>query len=132
MKLSPKFQSPGDPPFENLYRDYHVYFQTLLGQDVDEGIAHFRAKAEAADPQETTLPGEVLVTLLVRLERYAEAVQAFARYLGQADARRLSCPSLQELCHEIGDYRPLVEVSLRRGDLVNYAAGLLQERLAKK
>jgi hypothetical protein len=32
------------------------------------------------------------------------------------------------LCHQTGDYQPLVEVSLRRGDLVNFAAGLLQQR----
>jgi hypothetical protein len=131
MKLSPKFRGAGEPPFEDMYRDYHFYFEVLLGKDVEEGIAHFRSKAEAADPQETTLPGEVLVNLLVRLERYPEAVRAFTRYLGQADARQLGCPSLQELCHRIGDYKPLVEVSVRRGDLVNYAAGLLQERQKK-
>jgi hypothetical protein len=56
-------------------------------------------------------------------------VAAYARYLAQADARQLRCPSLQELCAKAGDFRPLVEVSLRRGDLVNYAAGLLQCQL---
>jgi hypothetical protein len=68
----------------------------------------------------------VLINLLVRLGRHRDAVGAYGRYLAQADARQLSCPSLQELCEKAGDYQPLVEVSIRRGDLVNYAAGLLQ------
>jgi hypothetical protein len=128
MRLAPKFRNPGEPPFEDLYEDYHAFFSVLLGDNVEENLARFRAKAETANADETTLPGEVLVMLLHRLGRDAEAVQAFARYLGSVDARRLSCPSLPELCQITGDYGPLVEVSLRRGDLVNYAAGLLQGR----
>jgi hypothetical protein len=132
MKLSPRFQYPGDPPFEDQYRDYHVYFRTIAGLDVEGGIAHFQAKAGNANPEETgTLPAEVLVNLLVRLERYPEAVEAYQRYLGTADQRRTNCPSLAELCHKAGDYQPLIEVSRQRGDLVNYTAGLLQSTCTK-
>jgi hypothetical protein len=126
-RISPKFRHQGTPPFEEHYPDYLVYLKALAGRETDEAVAHFRAKAERADPeQEGTYPAEVLVNLLLRLGREREAVAAYARYLAQADSRRLACPSLQELCTKIGDYRPLVEVSLRRGDLVNYVAGLLQ------
>lgn len=47
-RLSSNFQFPGEAPFENVYEDHRVYFRTLLGQDVEAGIAHFRAKLEAA------------------------------------------------------------------------------------
>ena len=125
MKLPPKMQYGGEPPFDDQYRDYRTYLQTLAGTSVEEGIAHFQAKAEQANAEDT-MPAEVLINLLVRLNRHRDAVQAYGRYLAQADARQLSCPSLQELCEKAGDYQPLVEVSIRRGDLVNYAAGLLQ------
>jgi len=127
-RLASKFRTPGEPPFEEVYEDYYAYFSVLLGDDAEENLARFRVKAEAADQQETTLPGEVLVTLLHRLGRDGDAVQAYVRYLGSADARRLSCPSLPELCQQTGNFQPLVEVALRRGDLVNFAAGLMQSR----
>ncbi len=126
MKLSPKFSYPGEPPFEDMYRDYHVYLRTLAGRDVEEGISHFRSKAERANPEEDgTLPAEVLVNLLVRLGRHEAAVEAFGRFLAEANGR-LTCPTLQELCQKASDYRPLIEVSRKRDDLVNFAAGLLQ------
>lgn len=130
-RLAPKFRTPGEPPFVDVYEDYYAYFSVLLGDSVEANLARFRAQAEAADPQETTLPGEVLVTLLHRLGHDAEAVYAFVRHLGSADARRLSCPSLPELCQRTGDFHPLIEVAVRRGDLVNFAAGLVQSRMRK-
>jgi hypothetical protein len=125
VKLPAKMQFGGEPPFDDQYRDYRTYLQALAGANVDEGVAHFQAKAEHAEPEDT-MPAEVLINLLVRLNRHRDAVQAYGRYLAQADVRQLSIPSLQELCQKAGDYQPLVEVSIRRGDLVNYAAGLLQ------
>jgi hypothetical protein len=127
QKLPARLQGGNEPPFEDNYHDFGIYLETLAGRNAEDGIAHFRAKAERANVAEgETGPGEVVVNLLVKLKRYPEAVQAFSRYLAQADARQLHCPSLQELCQLAGDYRPLVEVSLRRGDLVNFAAGLIQ------
>lgn len=126
-RLSPRFRYHTDPPFEEQYRDYAIYLKVLLGRDVEEGIEHFRAKAEAADPENVgTYPAQVLVTLLDRIGRTREAIAAYCRYLAQADQRHLSCPPLVEMCQRIGDYAPLTDVSLRRGDLVNYTAGLVQ------
>ncbi len=128
-RLSPRLQYAGDPPFENQFADYQVYLKAIAGQEVESAISHFRAKAEQADPNEVgTFPAQVLVNLLTQMNRPAEAVAAYARFLGNADARQLACPSLQELCEKAGDYRPLIEVSRRRGDLVNFTAGLLQTR----
>ncbi len=50
QKLSPRFQYPGAPPFEDQYRDYAVYFAILAGENVEVGLAHFRAKVEQAGP----------------------------------------------------------------------------------
>src|SRR5438128_2311813 len=69
-RLSPRFLGAGEPPFENLYQDYAVYLATLAGESVEQGIAHFRAKADKADPEKDgTRSAEVLVNLLLRLER---------------------------------------------------------------
>jgi len=126
--INPRFQYPGDPPFEQTYFDYHIYFRTLLGEDVEAGLEHFRQKAETADVEQVGYyPAAVYVGLLERLGRHREAVEAYARYLSRADPQQLgSCPTIYELCQKLGDYRPLVDVAQRRGNLVDYTAGLIQ------
>jgi hypothetical protein len=126
QRLSSRFQYASDPPFENQYRDYGVYLAVLAGDDIEGGLAHFRAKAEAADPETVgTYPAEVLVNLLLRLDRPAEALAVARRFLTGADERRLSCPSLTDLCQRTGDYRTLAEVARAQGNPVHFVAGLI-------
>jgi hypothetical protein len=127
-KLSPRFQYAGDPPFEDQYKDYGLYLRTLDGEKVEEGLAHFRAKAEtaAADPDgPNTMPAEVLVNLLLRINRPAEALAVARQYLGGMDERQLTCPGISELCRRVNDYGALAAVARDRGDPVNFIAGLI-------
>jgi hypothetical protein len=127
-KLSTRFQYPGDPPFENQYVDYGCFLAILDGDRVDEGIAHFKAKAEAAaaDPDgANTLPAEVLVNLLLRINRPAEALAVARQFLEGGDERQLTCPGVSELCRRVKDYRALAEVARERGDPVHFMAGLI-------
>jgi hypothetical protein len=125
-RLAPRFQYSSEPPFDNQYRDYGVYLSILAGENVEEGLAHFRAKVENADPAETgTFPAEVLVNLLLRLKRPAEALAVARRHLMGATGQPLSCPGVAELCQRAGDYAALAEVAREQGDPVHYLAGLL-------
>src|SRR5437870_7197162 len=82
QRLSPRLQFPGDPPFENQYTDYGVYLSALAGDNVDECIAHFQAKADNADPDTVgTYPAQVLVNLLLRLDRPAQALAVARKHL---------------------------------------------------
>ena len=126
QRLAPPVRYPGDPPFEDQYRDYGVYLDILAGHRVEEGLAHFRAKAEQADPETVgTYPAQVLVNLLVRLGRPAEALAVARRYLAGAEGQPLSCPSIAELCRLTNDYGTLTEVAREQGDPVHFLAGLL-------
>lgn len=125
QRLSPRFSNPGEPPFEDSYRDYAVYLAALAGERVEEGVAHFRAKVEGADADTAgTWPAEVLVNLLVRLNRPDEALDIARRYLAGA-AHRLSCPGIAELCQRSARFRVLAEVAREQGDAVHFLAGLL-------
>ena len=42
--------------------------------------------------------------------------------------RRLTCPSLAELCQKAGDYRTFAEVARESADPVHFLAGLLAAR----
>jgi hypothetical protein len=128
-RLSPRFRFQSDPPFEDQYADYDCYLGALTGEDVEGGIAHFRAKAEAVDARTAgTFPAEVLVNLLLRLGRPGEALDASRKLLAPLGELRLSCPSFVELCQQTGNYRALAEVAREQGNAVNFVAGLIAER----
>jgi hypothetical protein len=120
--LSPMFRYRGDPPFEDGCADYAVYLRALIGDGADEAIAHFRGKAVPSDPR----PAEALVTLLVRLDRYTEAIDVSLDYLRDLEPARLQCPSVFQLCQMAGDYGRLRELARERGDLLHFAAGAMQ------
>jgi hypothetical protein len=127
--LSPRFQFNSDPPFENQYQDYGIYLSILAGDQVEEGLAHFRRKVEEADPENVgTYPAEVLVNLLLRLDRPAEALTLARRYLANAEEGRLSCPNVVELCQRTRDYRALAEIAREQGNPVHFMAGLIASR----
>jgi hypothetical protein len=121
-RLAPMYHFRGDPPFEDTYLDHAMYLRALLGEDVEAAIAHFRAKASAR----ARTPAEVLIELLVRLGRHAEAIQASLELFPEADTGPLSCPSVIQLCQMAGDYGTLRKVSRERGDLLGFVAGVIQ------
>jgi hypothetical protein len=125
--LAPMFHFRGDPPFEDPYVDHAVYLRALLGEDVDDAIAHFRHKATpSAEFPLDTAPAEVLIELLVRLDRYAEAIQASIDCLPDARVAPLSCPSVLQLCQIAGDYATLRSLARQRDDLLGFVAGVIQ------
>jgi hypothetical protein len=127
--LSGRFVNQGDPPFEDLYLSHATYLAILAGERVEEGLDYFRKQAADADPETIgTYPAQVLVNLLLRLDRPKEALQVARKYLAGVDNRQITCPSIAELCHKIGDYHTLAEVAREQNDPVHFLAGLLAER----
>ena len=121
------FQYSDDPPFERVYEDRRIYLRALLGEDVDRAVRHFDEKAAASDPdRDGNRPAEVLVELLVRLERYDDAINAFRRYLIDVAPEGLSCPSLLQLCQMAGDFEQLKQVAKQQSDPLSYMAALIQ------
>jgi hypothetical protein len=128
-RLSGRFLNEEDPPFDKGYADYEVYLGLIARVDVEKGLDHFRHKVETTDPQEFgTGAAEVLVNLLLRLDRGPEAVAVARKYLANPEGRQLSCPSLSELCQRFGDYATLAEVAREQGDPVHFLAGLIAAR----
>ena len=128
-RLSPMFHYRSEPPFENLYQDHAVYLRALLGDDVDSAITHFQEKAAKANPQEDSRPAQALVGLLARLGRYADAIEVSLTHLRDHDPSQLACPTVLQLCQLAGDHRRLMEVAREKGDLLSFAAAVLQADL---
>jgi len=125
-RLGEMFQYSEDPPFERAYDDRRIYLDALVGNDVDRAIRHFDEKAARAVDRDGYRPAEVLVELLIRLERYDDAIHAFRRYLMDAAPADLSCPSLLQLCQMAGDFEQLKQVAKQQSDPLSYMAALIQ------
>ena len=126
QRLSPRLQYAGAPPFQDQYGGYGLYLAALAGDHQEEAIDHFLGKAEAAESEQAgTAPAEVLVNLLLGLDRAVEALTAARRFLAKADSRLLSCPGITELCRRTGDYQTLAEVAREQDDPVHFLAGLI-------
>lgn len=128
--LSPRYRDEGDPPFENLYEDHAVYLSALLGEGTDEAVALFRGKLPPPDPDGSpseTVPAQVLVRLLERLGRLDEAIAVMSEHLAGVPESALFCTPMALLCRRAGRLDQLAAQARRRGDLVPYAAALLQQ-----
>jgi hypothetical protein len=127
-RLSEKHRYEGEPPFEDIYEDHGLYLGALLGRDVEKAIAHFLSKIGPADPDRPGPPVEpqVLVGLLMRLGRLEEALDVASEHLAGYPDAHLICPGVAQLCQRAGKPDRLAEVSRKHGDLVNYAAAILQ------
>ena len=128
QRLAPQFQGGADCPFENTYSDYSVYLKTLLGIDSEEGLRYFEAKVPGELADGNTLPAEVYVNLLLKMDRKAQALSAARKYLEHADERNLSCPGPMELARQTGDYPAVTATAKATGDAVTFLAGLIAGR----
>jgi hypothetical protein len=130
-RLSDRLQYDSAPPFERTFEDHHVYLKALAGRDVDEAVAHFRAKLDgpgASDEEgpESTLPAQVLVNLLMRLDRRDEAVEVATQHLLHVPDAMLACPPVAELCQRAGRLDRLAELAVQLNQPVHYLAARLQ------
>ena len=125
-RLSTRFRGRSEPPFEDMYEAYDRYLAILTGEDVEGGLAYFREQADKSEAEGAgTYSAEVLVNLLLRLERPKEALAVARKHLVKADGRQLTCPGVAELCQQVGDYQTLAEAAREHGDVVHFLAGLL-------
>ncbi|GAC1470610.1 MAG: hypothetical protein NVSMB9_15860 [Isosphaeraceae bacterium] len=131
-KLSPRHRYEGDPPFEDVYRDHGIYLKALLGQDVDSALAHFQAKVVSpsgssdSSLDDDPVPAQVLVGLLVRLDRIEDAIDVSARYLAGLPEASLFCPGVSQLCQLAGRPERLAQIAREQGEFVPYIAAVLQ------
>lgn len=126
-KLHPQYQYPGEEPFLDLYPASIAFFRALLGQQVDAGIRYFTQKADSVDQGHYGLLAvEVLIDLLSRCGRQAEAIAALEQRV-PAGSRTLGiAPTLLQLSQRLGDYRPMQDLAKQRGDLLSYTAALMR------
>jgi hypothetical protein len=125
--LSEQFQYAGDEPFVDIYPNHALYFQALLGENLDEALSYFLERAETVSRDEYgTAAAEVYVDLLARVGRHEEAIEASRRLLPPGTHTLGHAPSLLELSEIAEDYETLISLSREAEDLLGFATGLVR------
>jgi hypothetical protein len=131
-RLAPTLQMAGEEPFVDLYPSHALFFSALLGERIDEALDYFADRAQKVDSQnedstsEGTAAIETYLILLARLGRFREALEAWA--LRVPPEMRLSAyaPTRLWLAQQMGQFDRYLEICRQRGDLLGYAAGLIE------
>jgi hypothetical protein len=125
-RLSGQFQFNGDPPFDDMYPTSARFVRALLGEEVEDAVAFFAAKAEEQSVDDVgSGPAEAYISLLARLGRNEDAMRAAARLLPSPARAGGFAPSLLELAQAAGRFDALSEICRERGDLLGFVVGLL-------
>ena len=125
--LSEQFQYAGDEPFVDIYPNHALFFQALLGENLDEALSHFLDRAENVSRDDVgTAAAEVYVDLLARVGRHEEAIEASRQLLPPGTHTMGHAPSLLELSEMAEDYETLISLSREAGDLLGFATGLVR------
>lgn len=126
-QLSEQFQYDGDEPFVDIYPSHALFFQALLGENLEEALAYFAERAENVSADEFgTGAIEIYVDLLARVGQFQQAVETSSRLIPPGTHVAGHAPSLVELCELAENYDSLLALSREQGDLLGFATGLLK------
>lgn len=119
--LAAMFNNPGEPPFDDIYRDHEIYLHALLGENVEAAAQHFLRKIDQLDFEVTgSYPVQVVVRMLCRFGRFSQAADLFEKHLTDVDPMYLTCPSLTDLVRLAKDWDRLQSLARRRNDLLTW------------
>ncbi|PHS06470.1 MAG: hypothetical protein COA78_14250 [Blastopirellula sp.] len=131
--LDPQFQYEQQPPFDDFYDAHLLYFNAIIGDEIDESLAFFKEKAQASDiRQEGSLAIETYISLLSQSGKHAEALDAALSLIPAGVHTQNIAPSLIELSEAAGDFGKLSEHCKSRDDLLGFATSMLQGSDLKK
>jgi hypothetical protein len=125
-QLSAQFQYPGEPPFTEFYPAHIQFFKYLSNENRDEALAYFQQQLDAqVEAPDQAMIAYVMVDLLARTEQLDAALPLAEKYLIKADQDFAA--AFAELCQKAGRFDVLLRSAEERGDLVTYAAALVQQ-----
>jgi hypothetical protein len=128
-RLSPQLQYQGDEPFVDQYPANALYYQALLGEQVEQALTYFENKAKLLDPQSNgTAAIETYLELLSRLGQHKKALEEALALMPANTPSVAYAPLLIDLCAKSGEYRQVLDFCRQRGDELGFAAALVASR----
>jgi len=126
-RLHEDFRYPGNAPFEDTYHDHQLFYNALLGKDVDTAIEHFLAKTVASEADQLgPVVEETYVEFLSRLGKTTEAVEFLTeQLLGKFESLGIAPPPF-ELADTPESLEKLRDFYRSSDDLLGYAVCCLK------
>ena len=126
-RLHEDFKYPGNAPFEDTYHDHQLFYNALLGKDVDKAVGHFLAKTATTEADQLgPVVEETYVEFLARLGKTTEAVEFLTeRLLGKYESLGIAPPPF-ELADSPESLEKLRDFYRSSDDLLGYAVCCLK------
>jgi len=128
-QLSENLKLPGQPPFEETFRDHAIFFNGLLRIEAETATDHFRQKSESETGAEGMLQfpaTEQYVMLLHRLGKTSEAIDVAIKHLAGTDSMA-SAWRLMELTGSVDDLQKIQKHCQEKSDVLTFGLCLLQQ-----
>jgi len=127
--LADDLKYPGEVPFEEVYSDHLHYYSTLLAQNVDAGLEHFRKKIAQHDAaQYGGIVIEAYVELLARVGQNDQAIDLqIEQLLGKYPVLGIA-PEAHELAETAEQKQRLLEHFRSESDLLGFGQMLLSSK----
>ncbi len=145
QRLAKLYQPQGEPVFEPYYVAHQTYYEIVMGQgDEQQGMAFFRQRraeltAAAQSPSVLSLEGQiyatdVLVELLMRRQRYAEAIEVLADQLRNCGEHQRSrwTALLFQCCRLADDFVPMQQLCQGFGDAFGFGLAAFYQKLSRE
>lgn len=114
-------------PFEDTYTDHQLFFNALLGENVDAAVSHFQKKCAQASQEPGSGADEILIDFLYRIGRVDEAI-AHAKVSSTDPSMRIGlAPDIIEMANSTAQFESVLDHLRHQDDLLGYSVALLKQ-----
>ena len=124
-------QYKSSPPLENTYPDHQMFFNALMGNNVDAAVSHFKQKClaltEGPNSQFATEANEILIDFLYRLDRVDEAIAHALDCALEPSMQTGLAPDPTEMAQSPTQFESVLAHFQQQDDLLGYSVALLKQ-----
>ncbi|MEM8946786.1 MAG: hypothetical protein AAGD11_16550 [Planctomycetota bacterium] len=125
-KLAKELQYPDQPPFEETYRTHLLFFEAMLGEQVEAAVEYFRQQAETVSTEYYGSSAiEAYLILLIRTGQSEQALEEYHRLVPVGSGLSAHAPTPLQLAEQSGNWDRYLEICEQRDDAVGFVSGLL-------
>ncbi len=133
QKLDGDFHYEGEPPFEQTYVDFGIFYRALAtreAQAIDDAVQHFSKKTKKVDrTQFGAIAFECLVDFLFRVGKHQQAIDVYTEQLYGSDDLTGLAPHIFELAQTASQLATTAQFFEDKDDLLGYSVSLLKSKL---
>ena len=124
-------QYKSSPPLENTYPGHQLFFNALMGNNVDGAVNHFKQKClaltEGSGSPIATEANEILIDFLYRIDRVDEAIAHALDCAIEPSMQTGLAPDPTEMAQSLSQFESVLAHFQQQDDLLGYSVTLLKQ-----